>query len=499
MEPRVTLTPAQQAAATGLAKAASTGSLLVLKSAAGMGRTTVLRQAHELIGGALLGARQFMSKLNNRPPAAIEEAFLEMVERALWFRRVVIIDDFHLIRDVAQSFEYPRAHLLNTAMTALLDRATARGRTIILGEDDDGSCAPIGRRGLWFEITDFAVDDYSVICSAYLPPETSKRLDYSRIHRFAPLLNLWQLRKACVCLRHELGLNTDSFIGYLNKHNLTSNVEIEEVRPVSWKDLKGMDDVIRALEAKIALPFENHALATALNLKPRRGVLLAGPPGTGKTTIGRALAHRLKGKFFLIDGTAISGTADFYKTVHQVFQNATKNAPSVIFIDDTDVIFEGDHDRGLYRYLLTKLDGLESEKADRVCVMMTAMDASCLPAALLRSGRIELWLETRLPDEEARYAILRDSLAPLPKPIALANIILLTASSDGLTGADLRTVIEEGKLLFAHDVAKGEPLQPVEEYFLTAIGTVRANRRRYQRRKASTVTEAKIGFERIGA
>jgi transitional endoplasmic reticulum ATPase len=70
---------------------------------------------------------------------------------------------------------------------------------------------------------------------------------------------------------------------------MASNVDIEEVRPVSWKDLKGMDDVIRTLEAKIALSLENDQLAAELGLKPKRGVLLAGPPGTGKTTIGRAL------------------------------------------------------------------------------------------------------------------------------------------------------------------------------------------------------------------
>src|SRR5262249_3453044 len=140
MEKRVTLAPAQRIAAAGLVKAASTSSLLVLKSAAGMGRTSVLRQVHQNVGGSFVGARQFMSRLNNRAPEAIEEAFLEMAERALRFRRVAIIDDLHLVRDVAQSFEYPRTNLLNAALTALLDRAAARGRTIIFGEDADGSC-----------------------------------------------------------------------------------------------------------------------------------------------------------------------------------------------------------------------------------------------------------------------------------------------------------------------------------------------------------------------
>src|SRR5262249_44811958 len=152
-----------------------------------------------------------------------------------------------------------------------------------------------------------------------LAPEVSKRINYQRIHQFAPLLNIWQLKNACIRLHGDANLQTEGFIEHLKEHSINSNVDVEEVRPVDWRDLKGMDDVIRALEVKIALPFENRALAAALNLKPRRGVLLAGPPGTGKTTIGRALAHRLKGKFFLIDGTAIAGTSDFYETIQAVF------------------------------------------------------------------------------------------------------------------------------------------------------------------------------------
>src|SRR6185369_5756439 len=160
----------------------------------------------------------------------------------------------------------------------------------------------------------------------------------------------------------------------LHSQNLTSNVEIREVTPVDWNDLKGVEDVIEALEAKIALPLENDALAAELQLKPKRGVLLAGPPGTGKTTIGRALAHRLKSKFFLVDGTFISGTQYFYGSIHRVFEEAKRNAPAIIFIDDSDVIFESGEELGLYRYLLTMLDGLESAKAGRVCIMLTAMD-----------------------------------------------------------------------------------------------------------------------------
>ena len=130
------------------------------------------------------------------------------------------------------------------------------------------------------------------------------------------------------------------------------------------------------------------------------------------------------------------------------------------------------------------LDGLESASAERVCVMMTAMNVTNLPQAVLRSGRVELWLETKLPDAPARAAILREKLAGLPAPLAAADLESLSASSRGLTGADLKAVVEDGKLLYAHDVAEKKAPRRVEEYFLEAIAEVRSNQACYARRKS---------------
>jgi ATP-dependent 26S proteasome regulatory subunit len=159
------------------------------------------------------------------------------------------------------------------------------------------------------------------------------------------------------------------------------------------------------------------------------------------------------------------------------------------------VIFETREEHGLYRYLLTMLDGLESASAGRVCVIMTAMNVGSLPAAIVRSGRVELWLETRLPDAAARASILSDLLADVPAPFDTADIQAIAIAARGLTGADLKAVIEDGKLLFAHDLALGSPLRPVEEYFREAIDTVRANQTSYARAKPARLAgAAPVGF-----
>jgi transitional endoplasmic reticulum ATPase len=483
-----TLAPAQRKAVDALIDVAAPGHVVTLVAAPGMGKTRMLRAAQERLGGRILTAGELQGATAGRHPLAIEDAFHDLIEDALRESTPLFVDDADLVARVVEGCHmYPRGGYLHLVLTSLANRAAESGRTIVMAASHLTQSVALTSEHV--SLDEFDADDYRAICAEYLSPLEIASIDFAKVHRFARRLNARQLRRACQGIRRRLGdapgeSATEAVIDYLRSAQLVSNVDLGEVQSVRLEDLRGLDDVLRALEANVILPLEHGDLANELSLKPKRGVLLAGPPGTGKTTIGRALAHRLRGKFFLVDGTVIAGTPMFYQQLHHVFEAAMRNAPAVVFIDDSDVIFEG-QDPGLYRYLLTMLDGLESESAGGVCLMMTAMDVGSLPPALVRSGRIELWLETRLPDETARRALLGDLCRALPLRPSEFELEELARTAEGLSGADLKRLVEDGKVLYAFDRAHGHPTRSMYEYFNESLATVRANKERYAAAEAS--------------
>lgn len=487
----IRLCPAQESALDSLMRGLPLATIFRVWGGIGRGKTTVLKEAHKKTGGAFLGMQDFVEASSQKHPMALEETLYNLVLDALKKHPVVILDDLHLLDLYSAGCHfYPRTGYMNSVLMGLCSYALEADRKLIFSTTSH-LAEPAAQRSYAFGIDKFKVEDYAALAKGWLPKKAGK-LDFEKIYRFAPKLNAHQLKAACKWLAQHPSLDTEVFIEYLRSQRLASNVDLEEVQTVDLRDLKGVDDVLRQLEINVVLPLENDAVANEFKLRSKRGVLLYGPPGTGKTTIGRAMAHRLKSKFFLVDGTFIAGTDGFYNRINQVFEAAKDNAPAIIFIDDADAIFEDGEERGLYRYLLTMLDGLESESAGRICVMMTAMNVASLPPALIRSGRVELWLEMKLPDAEARTLILERQIGELPEELRKTDLAALIAATEGFTGADLKRLVEDGKAIYAYEKSKRGQLQSPTEYFLKAVEGVRENKQRFAEAEAQAAMKPKL-------
>jgi predicted AAA+ superfamily ATPase len=238
------------------------------------------------------------------------------------------------------------------------------------------------------------------------------------------------LRYALAIARHDNMTENDFIIAYrkaLSRFSgSTVDVDKDIPNPVPEDDLIGVESIIDEITTSIINPMQLRIPGIPL----KKGLLLAGPPGTGKTSIGRWLAHKIKGKFYLIDGQdGVSGPTLIERFCNTI-RRARENAPAVVFIDDADVLF--DHD-DTYRAFLTVLDGIESSKRSEVCVVVTCMDMRRVPSSLLRGGRLEMALVTRLPDQDKIRIILKrslDKIMNILREIKFEGVESIAASAD---------------------------------------------------------------------
>lgn len=220
---------------------------------------------------------------------------------------------------------------------------------------------------------------------------------------------------------------------------------------VTYDDIGGMAATIDQLREMVELPLRYPELFQRLGVDPPKGVLLHGPPGTGKTRLARAVANESDAQFFLINGPEIMGSAygESEGRLRQVFEEAAKSAPSIVFIDEIDSIapkrgqVSGEAEKRVVAQLLTLMDGLEA-RANLVVIAATNRPEA-LDEALRRPGRFDREIVVGVPDERGRREILgiHTRGMPLGDKVDLGE---LARTTFGFVGADLAALTREAAI-----------------------------------------------------
>ncbi|HET9354829.1 MAG TPA: CDC48 family AAA ATPase [Sphingomicrobium sp.] len=267
----------------------------------------------------------------------------------------------------------------------------------------------------------------------------------------APAFSLQEVRMTVVSASPKgiVHIGADTLVELLPEY--TAKIKGERRADVTYDDLGGMGGTIDALREMVELPLRHPELFQRLGVDPPRGVLLHGPPGTGKTRLARAVANESEAQFFHIAGPEIMGSAygESEKRLREIFEEAAKAAPSIIFIDEVDSIapkrsqVSGEAEKRLVAQLLTLMDGLEPRQ--NLVVIAATNRPEGLDEALRRPGRFDREIVVGVPDETGRREILAIHTRGMPLAEGV-DLDQLARRTYGFVGADLAALVREAAL-----------------------------------------------------
>lgn len=251
-----------------------------------------------------------------------------------------------------------------------------------------------------------------------------------------------------------------------------------QVPNVKWDDVGGLDDVKQELKEAVEWPLKHPEKFEKFGVRPPKGTLLYGVPGTGKTLLAKAVASESEANFISIKGPELLSkwVGESEQGVREVFRKAKQTAPTVIFFDEIDSIAStrsaNDSDSGVTKrvvnQLLTEMDGLE--ELEDVAIIAATNRPDILDAGLMRPGRFDRHIKVDLPNEDARLSIFKVHTEdmPLADDVSLEK---LAKQTDGYVGADIEAVCREAAMLTLRNNLDAENVP--YKYFKEALEKVK--------------------------
>jgi transitional endoplasmic reticulum ATPase len=456
---------------------------VLLHGPPGTGKTLIAKAvANETFASFLsISGAEIHGKFYGESEARVREIFIQAQENTPC---IIFIDEIDAIAPNREEVTGEVEKRVVSQLLALMDGLESRGQVVVIGATNrPNALDPALRRGGRF--------DREIEIGV---PDRDGRFEILQIHvRGMPLTDDVDLRKiaelthgftgadiselckeaAMKALRrvipeidfdasyvpievlNKLFISMDDFIDALRFVEPSTMREVYVETPnVTWDDVGGLKEIKQELREAIEWPLKYHELFKKAGAKPPKGIMLCGPPGSGKTLLGKAVAHESGVNFINIKGPELMSkfVGESEKGVRKTFKRAKQVAPCIIFFDELDAlapkrgsgITDSHVSERVISQLLTEMDGLE--ELHGVIVLGATNRVDLIDSALLRPGRFDLILHVLHPDNEARAEIFKIHTRenPLSDDIFFEELV---AETEGCQGADIAAICREATMM----------------------------------------------------
>ncbi len=448
----------------------------------GTGKTLIARVVASETNAAffVINGPEIMNKFYGESESRLRSVFQEAQKRA---PSIIFIDELDALAPKRAETGGEVERRIVGQLLALMDGMTSRGQVVLIGATNQPNALdPAMRRpGRFDREISLRVPDVrgrtEILQIHSKDAALAGDVDFARVAQLTPGFVGADLEALCreaamVALRRVLP-HIDYEKGYIPYETLVNlnitmadfQVALREVEPsttrevyvevseTTWEDVGGLAKVKALLTEGVEWPLRYPEIYAHAKVEPPRGVLLSGPPGSGKTLIARALANQCEASFISIKGPELLSkwVGESEKGVREVFRRAKQAAPCIVFFDEIDALAprrggESDGHVGdrVIAQLLTEMDGVEGREG--VIVVAATNRSELIDTALLRPGRFDMVVELAYPNKEERLAIfaIHTRGRPLAPDITMEELANLT---EGRSGADIEAICRRAALL----------------------------------------------------